>query len=303
MNIPFIFISMMISLSLAQSDKPGEGAIFFSKDMGETWKRMDKGLPPKVTINDLACIKGTILAGTEAHGLFLSTDNLDSWQASNNGLPANVKIDAITVFEDKIMLGSNKHGIFISNNKGKSWHASNKGLRNLTVRCLYVSSTSILAGTNDGIYMSTDKGQSWKQSFANEQINGFTSLHGKIYAGFTKGVLLSVNKGDNWKSIYDKSALHNISNNGEYTFAMCYGPWVLKTRDDGINWIKADTGLPHLYTFQIESIGRRLIACQWDGIYSSDDDGQSWRKSSTGLPAGSAFKELLITDAGIVTGR
>jgi photosystem II stability/assembly factor-like uncharacterized protein len=299
----FAIVSLLPNQTEAQSSKAGEGAIFFSKDMGETWKRMDKGLPQKAIINDFAFTKGIILAGTEAHGLFLSTDNLNSWQASNNGLPPNVKIDAVEVFENKIILGSNKHGIFISNDNGKSWYASNDGLKNLTVRCLHTSGMKILAGTNDGIHISTDKAKSWKQVFPNEQINGFTSLNGKIYAGFTKGVLLSANNGEIWKSILYKSAVHNISNDGEYVFAMCYGPSVLKTKDDGINWIKSDTGLPNLYTFQIENIGYRLIAGQWDGIYKSDDHGQSWSKSSRGLPTGCAFKELLITEFGIITGR
>jgi len=299
----FVIVSLLPSQSQAQSTRSGEGVIFFSKDMGETWKRMDNGIPQKAVINDFAFTTGIVLAGTEAHGLFLSTDNLNSWQASSKGLPPNVKIDAVEVFENKLLLGSNKHGVFISNDKGKSWQASNNGLKNLTVRCLHVSGMKILAGTNDGIYTSTDGGKSWKQVFPNEQINGFTSLNGKTYAGFTKGVLLSVNEGENWKSILHKSAVHNISNNGEYVFAMCYGPSVLKTKDDGINWIKSDSGLPNLYTFQIENTGHRLIAAQWDGIYKSDDYGQNWNKSSKGLPAGSAFKELLITKFGSITGR
>lgn len=306
MNIVVLIPAIIILFSdqtRAPSNRSGDGSIFFSKDTGKTWKRTDKGLPEKVTINDLAFTTGAVFAGTEAHGLFVSTDNLNSWQASNNGLPPNVKIDAVEIFENTLVLGSNKHGIFISRDKGKRWHAANNGLKNLTVRCLYISGTKMLAGTNGGIYMSTDKGQSWKQSFPNEQINGFTSLKGKIYAGFTKGVLLSVNNGESWESIFDKDAVHNISNNGEYVFAMCYRPQILKTKDDGINWVKSDSGLPNLYTFQIEKTSHLLIACQWDGIYKSADAGQSWRKSSSGLPAGSAFKELVITGSGIVTGR
>lgn len=292
-------LSFLYSFAFAQED----GKIFLSKDSAISWQRMDEGFPPQAVVNDLATTKGLVFAGTQAHGIFISEDQLKTWHASNKGLPTDIKIDAVEVFENKILIGSNKHGIFISDDNGKSWRAANTGLTNLTVRCLYAFETRIMAGTNNGLYISTDKGKTWRNIFPRRQINGITSLKGKLYLASADGVSLSLNQGEFWRFIYHRSSIHNISNNGTYVFAMAYGP-VLKTYDDGLNWLKADAGLPDkLYTFQVQNIGQRLIACQWDGIYRSDDIGNSWTKSSQGLPAGKAFTELLITDFGVVAAR
>lgn len=264
---------------------------------------MDEGFPQQAVVNDLLSAKGMVLAGTQAHGVFISEDQLSTWHASNKGLPKDIKVDALEVFENKILLGSFKHGVFISEDNGKSWRASNTGLTDSTVRCLHAFESRILAGTNNGIYISTDKGKTWKNIFPRRQINGITSLNGKLYVAGADGVILSLNKGETWKFIYRRASAHNISNNGTYVFAMSYLPGVFKTNDDGISWLRADNGLPNLYTFQVMNIGKRLLACQWDGIYRSDNNGYSWTKSSQGLSPGKAFKELLITGMGVIASR
>lgn len=291
-------LSFICNIALAQ-----DGRIFLSKDSGNIWKRMDEGFPQQAVVNDLAYTKGIVLAGTQAHGVFVSRDELKTWQASNQGLPKDIKVDALEIFENKILLGSNKHGVFISEDNGRSWRVSNTGFAELTVRCLYTFEERILAGTNDGIYISTDKGKTWRNIFPRRQINGITSLNGKLYVAGGDGVILSSNKGETWKFIYRRASVHNISSNGKYVFAMSYESGkVFKTNDEGTTWIKADAGLPlNLYTFHIRNVGQRLLACQWDGVYKSENNAGSWTKSSQGLPAGKAFKELLITPFGVIT--
>lgn len=294
------FFSLICNIASAQ-----DGRIFLSKDSGNTWKRMDEGFPQEAVVNDLAYTKGVVFAGTQAHGLFVSRDELNTWQASNQGLPKNIKIDALEIFENKILLGSFKHGLFISEDNGKSWRASKTGLTDSTIRAIHTFETRIIAGTNNGIYVSTDKGKTWRNIFARRQVNGFTSLNGKIYASGADGVFLSFDKGDSWRIVYHRSSVHNISNDGMYVFAMSYEGTgkILKTNDDGTNWLRSDAGLPAKYTFQVEKIGHRLLACQWDGVYKSDNNANYWTKSSEGLSPGKAFKELLITPFGVITAR
>lgn len=298
-----LFISVLIAtMQTVDAQSPlAARKIYRSVDQGESWQSVDNGFPQAAVVNDFAFYNGMYFAGTDAHGLYVSKDRLRSWTKVGTGLPKDIKIDAVEGMDNVLVLGTNQHGIYISTDNGASWHAGNNGLTNLNVRCLYMQGSSILAGTNDGIFISRNSGKSWKQFFAGKQINGITALNGKIYAGINKGVLLSVDNGDKWRSIYDGHTLHNIANDGEYVFALCYGPIVLKTKDDGAHWIKSDAGLPNLYTFHIKRTGKRLIACQWDGIYKSDNNGNSWEKSSNGLPPKMAFKELLVTDDGVIT--
>ncbi len=292
------FFSLICNIASAQ-----DGRIFLSKDSGNIWKRMDEGFPQEAVVNDFAYTKGVVFAGTQAHGVFVSRDELNTWQASNQGLPKNIKVDALEIFENKILLGSFKHGLFISEDNGKSWRASNKGLTDSTVRCIHTFESRIIAGTNNGIYVSTDKGKTWRNIFLRRQINGITSMNGKIYAAGADGIFLSLKQGEYWQFIYRKGSVHNISNDGAYVFAMTYGPKILKTNDDGVSFLKADAGLPANYTFQVKKIGRRLLSCQWDGVYKSDNNGDTWTKSSVGLSPAKPFKELLITPFGVITAR
>ena len=303
--MPRVFLAAAIFCLICNIALAQDGRIFLSKDSGNIWKRMDQGFPQNAVVNDLAYSKGVVLAGTQAHGVFVSRDELNTWQAANQGLPKNIKVDALEIFENKILLGSFKHGLFISEDNGRSWRASNKGLTDSTVRCIHAFEERIIIGTNNGVYISTDKAKTWRNIFPRRQINGITSMNGKIYVAGADGIFLSLNKGEYWRFVYRKASVHNISSNGTYVFAMSYeGPGkLLKTNNDGVNWLKADAGLPAVYTFQVMNIGLRLIACQWDGIYRSDNYANSWTKSSEGLPPGKAFKELVITPFGIITAR
>lgn len=284
----------------AQSMPPEGKGVYLSTDNGHNWQKVSKGLPAAAVINDFAYHKGVYYAATNAYGIYVSKDQLRSWQPAAKGLPDGIKVDAIEGMDDLLVAGSNQHGIFISVNNGASWHAASNGLTNLTVRCLYMYEGAIVAGTNDGIFISRNKGDNWQQVFSGKQVNGITSLHGKLYAGIGKGVLLSADNGRSWQYIHNEYTLHNISSNGEYVYAMCYGPVVLRTKDEGRHWEKADAGFPNLYTFQIQKTGTRLLACQWDGIYKSENCGNRWEKSSKGLPLNAAFTELLVTTDGAI---
>lgn len=303
--MPRVFLITAIFSLICNIASAQDGRIFLSKDSGNIWKRMDQGFPQEAVVNDLAYTKGLVIAGTQAHGVFLSHDELNTWQASNQGLPKNIKVDALEIFENKILLGSFKHGLFISEDNGRSWRATHKGLTDSTVRCIHTFETRIIAGTNNGIYVSTDKGKTWRNIFQRRQINGITSMNGRIYAAGADGIFLSVDKGDGWQIIYRKASVHNISSNGTYVFAMSYEGTgkILKTNDDGASFLKADAGLPAKYTFQVEKIGQRLLACQWDGVYKSDNNANTWTKSSEGLTPDKPFKELLITPFGVITAR
>lgn len=287
-----------------QPQEPGK--IYLSVDQGKNWRRVDTGLPQHVTINDFVKANDTVFAVTDAHGVFVSTNHLESWYASNAGLPEEIKIDAITVFKNKIYLESNGQGIFVSDDGANHWHASNNGLKDLTVRVFHGFKSKLLAGTNHGIYISMDKGKSWSLSSPEYQINGITSVNNNIFMATNKGILVSYDLGSTWEIIYDKSAVHNIASNNSLIYAMTYGEGILRTTYGNMlseyEWKKADDGLPNLYTFQVKGWENELFAGQWDGIYKSINKGERWEKSSRGLPDEKPFKELLITEFGIIAG-
>lgn len=118
---------------------------------------------------------------------------------------------------------------------------------------------------------------------------------------------MSNDNGKNWVYIYKPNTLHDISNDGNFVYAMTLGRVLLKTSNDGVTWENANNvlGTSNLYTFEVKNIGKDLFAAQWYGIYYLGNGGSYWSKINTGLnglPDSTAFTTLEITRFGILAG-
>jgi VWFA-related protein len=156
------------------------GGVFISRDGGLTWDSANKGLPyivmamsvpvsarkyPAVTA--LAMNGSLLWAGLETGRVYTSSDNGSTWIAANTGIPA---FD-ITSFvfspsesdptQSNVFVGTNGGGVYLSTNQGLSWIEMNRGLSVLTVSCLKLCGTKMIASTNRGVFVSADRGSSW----------------------------------------------------------------------------------------------------------------------------------------------
>lgn len=289
-----------------QAPKTG-GIIYRSLDNGRVWSSFDQGIPEDATVSGFLVRGNKLFAITDFHGVFVSRSGVNQWQPINVGLPDQVDVNAITVLNDLLIIGTNKHGVFISQDEGGMWIQSNAGLPDAPIRSLLSIEDILLAGTDKGIYVSTDKGSTWKHQYGAGQVNGFTSLNGKIYAALVDGAILSDDYGKNWKYIYKPNTLHDISNDGSFIYGMTLGAGLLRTNNDGRTWEKANGGFPSykFYTFEVKEANQNLFAAQWHGIYQSMDRGDHWSRINTGvngLPDSTAFMTLEVTDFGILVG-
>jgi hypothetical protein len=91
--------------------------VYRTRDGGQTWQRITKGLPPGVYVQ---CIKedperrGLLFAGTEL-SVFVSFDDGDSWQPLRLNLPP-VSVRDIDVHEDDLVIATHGRGFWMIDN-------------------------------------------------------------------------------------------------------------------------------------------------------------------------------------------
>lgn len=281
--------------------------LYSSSNNGKTWSPFSNGIPGDATVSGFLAKANKIFLVTVAHGAFVWESGFAKWKPTNNGLPDSVNLNAIAAAENILVTGTLKQGIFVSSDEGNTWKPSDTDLQNISVRAFLFIHDTLLAGTDKGIYISTDKGSTWEHAFGSMQVNGFTTLNEKIYAAAANGAVMTNNTGKTWNYIYKRHTLHDISNDGQFIYAMTLGEGLLKTNNDGLNWQNANTGFGpvNFYTFEIKNRDRDLFAAQWHGIYHSANQGRYWSKINTGtngLPDSTAFTTLEVTDFGILAG-
>ena len=107
---------------------------------------------------------GTVLAGTETHGLFRRASG-GTWQQLDQP-PAGASILSLAgpASADRLFAGTAGHGLFASSDDGLTWQALSAlpAARVNTLQLLDGEGLAVLAGTESGLYLSGDGGQSWE---------------------------------------------------------------------------------------------------------------------------------------------
>lgn len=277
--------------------------LYRSLDNGQHWSEFSNELPSEATVIGIVEKESKLFIATNFHGVFISENGSNHWKSIMGNLPNGIDINAIITFESALVIGTLKHGVYVSLDEGVTWHPAATNLQRTSIRSLIALKGKLLAGTDNGIYTSIDEGNNWEHIYGGKQVTGFTILNGKTYAGLSNGAIMSKDNGDHWQYIYQPDALHDISNDGVYVYAMTMGEGLLRTKTDGVQWENANNGFGNLYTFEVKNVGNDLFAAQWYGIYHSMNRGNSWRKLSTGsngLPDSTAFTVMEITKSGIL---
>ncbi len=89
------------------------GEIFYSRDRGAHWERIDRGLL-HTPVNALAVgLSGEVYAGSGGEGVIVSTDRGESWQFLNRGLENRRVISLLVVPEGTVYAGTLGSGVFV----------------------------------------------------------------------------------------------------------------------------------------------------------------------------------------------
>lgn len=280
------------------------GIVYFSADEGNTWKNASVGLPQKVRIGlgGLAVSEKLLGVATKELGVYLFNLEDNIWvniPIEKQIIDAN--IGGLIFYENAIYVATQNKGIFYTKDSGKTWLTQNIGLHNLTIRRFFEFANKLYVCTNDGFYLFDEISNNWKLEYGTSllQVNGATVFNGHFYIATNQGLFTNI-EGNNWKNVLPNHSVHNVSSDNDQIFAMTYNELLL-TSNDGLNWQKAQDGLPPtLYTFNVLNQNNLLFAGQWDGVYKKTKLSYRWQQSSNGLPESFAATNLKVFNGVLV---
>ncbi len=290
--------------------------IFKSTDGGESWQKVNNGLPLIIlsdkTVYDLATAGDNIVYAAIGGYFFRSTDGGKSWtnyrqvegltgrfQNINHLLPAGDSGEVIYA-------GSRGEGLFKSVNGGLSWIKLNYQGNFITGLAVDNDNTVYVSSAYGLIAKSTDGGKSWRRidnSLPRQEGNiqsiviagaSRDRLYVAIYGG---GVFKSADGGKSWiglneglPDLWVRKVLAVGKNGGTLYLRTESGYTYVRDEDKGDDsWRKFDLekiNYPILSLLTVGDQGNIIYAgCGSGGIYKSTDEGDSWEERNRGLIA------------------
>lgn len=315
----WLYAGTGLSLISSSNRFLASSGMFFSKDKGETWTKIEINIGNRIYHNliiySLLSIpqqNGTtwLYIGTE-QGLFLSQDEGRNWTAVNKGLTAlDVQILAIVPQTDgrlELYAGTEKGGLFRSVDGGQNWRPvgftnHNQYIQSLTVVPQPDGNVWFYASLFGGnVSLSQDRGQSWTPILADVKAKALTSVpqangNGSLYLSTLNNEMLrSQNGGQSWEIVDSKLSLNariftTISQpNRNITFYASNLKEGIFRSNDGEEWVPVNNGLTAPLVRSLNSVVQPdgsiwLYAGTFNGgLFLSKNEGKSWTNVNSNL--------------------
>ncbi len=177
-------------------------------------------------------------------------------------------------------------GFHRSTNNGASW----RGGGNFITGNFALLGTNIFAASRGGVFRSTDSGATWISTTPQPTGGGPVVVHDQfVFAGdfYNPTTYRYSDSGTSWQPVLDISYPIGASQTG--VFATLGRGELVRSTDDGNNWIHADTGLAGVAFESFLAIGTNIFLGTDRGVFYSTNDGTSWANVSANLPSGQAW--------------
>jgi photosystem II stability/assembly factor-like uncharacterized protein len=273
--------------------------MFRSFDSGQTWEKINNGLPA-LYVRSLAATSGgsVLFAGADfvngAGGVYRSTDGGDNWIEVNGGvIQTDVRALAVNSSGDIFAGTYFGGGVFRSTDNGDSWTPVNEGLEcgNIWSLAINIQSGTIFAGTagcGEGVYRSTDNGDSWALTNSGLTSTDIAALaindSGYIFAGTQSqmgqggGMFRSTDNGETWTEQNTGFAARDVNavvvNQAGYIFAGAAGG-VFRSINDADGWSNVSSGLVppggNVWALGFGFAGRAYAGTAGGGLFRSVD--------------------------------
>ncbi len=123
--------------------------IFYSSNFGLNWNYAGIGVPAKASYNKFFAINNKVYIGTSG-GVYVSTNNGTNWKKISTGLPGGVS--AFATFSGNLFAGTIGYGVYVLKGSDTTWSNVNTGMPSANVYTLFVTGTTLYAGTMSGVW-------------------------------------------------------------------------------------------------------------------------------------------------------
>jgi len=127
--------------------------IIRSADNGVTWVKSDTGITNPFVKVVYSPSTSLLYAGTLGGGAFRTLSTGSSWTDISAGIAGReIRSMIMGGKYNYLYVGTGKDGVFSSADSGRSWQQFKLDLGNLSINALILTTTHVIAGTDDGIY-------------------------------------------------------------------------------------------------------------------------------------------------------
>lgn len=258
-----------------------DSGLYVSADNGETWT-IDKSLP-RHPFAAMAAAGGAVFAATRTQ-IFLSINNGENWDTVRTD-PRALYLKCLAE-HDGMLLAGGVSGADLFRTDGSGWTEVNAGLLHGVIYSLTVKDDLLFAGAYYTLAYSRDNGANW--TFVSRGHNTFSlAAHdGAIFATTDSNVLRCRTVDFLLDTVYTGTpAQLSVYPIGSHANALFIGAkdGVLRSRDNGETWEKADSGIINRSVNAFASRGTTIFAATAGGVYQSGDTGVSWSGILSGV--------------------
>ncbi|HEY9771473.1 MAG TPA: YCF48-related protein [Coleofasciculaceae cyanobacterium] len=296
------------------------GNLFKSKDGGDRWQRIEKGLDNQHKLFSLAVSsqsKETLFLSTLGDGIYKSQDGGASWNKVNQGLET-LSIDLVAISPDSadvVFAAGTESGLYKTENGGTSWSTVTPGENKIKAIAFNPNNQIIVGDDRGNLYSSTDRGKNWQPLTTLENSGAIQAVAISPRYKTDRTVWVGTEKAGIWQTldggvsflpvnngISDRSIMSlAISPNYETDLTILASTWhegVFRSTDGGKSWNKQSRGLkkhaqadttlyksPHFSDLSISatySQDKTLLLAGFDGVFKSTNGGRSWRDVNIG---------------------
>ncbi len=300
MNIKHIVTSLLLSiciiLSLIQSS-----TLSIQNNFELVWMPSNDGLNAGV-ITDIVLDEGQDLlwASTTRAGVYRKKTSNGTWESVNIGL-SNQYVRCLLLTPMGLFAGTEDF-VYFWNEGTRTWNALSEQHKNTSVNALtwldYQDKAIILASSNQGLFRSEDYGLNWTKIPTTNQHYKITSFaQTKSQKGYVlasaegRWILVSTDAGLSWKKASEKpliteaQTLHIDINDNKVWYAGTSQQGVLRSVDQGQNWLHQNKNLENIYVSKIvqNPINAEIWISTYDGLFYTKPESMDW-KSYTKLP-------------------
>lgn len=322
---PGPFQRMIKCGTLLFSTVAGGTKVYSSSDYGNSWLRVDTGLPNVGTPVYLTSVDTTLYAGTQSYGVYKSTDYGHSWKQFRREGMSNLRVNVLAINDSMLFAGTwtcPGGGIYSIAFEGEKWTYKPKGMSSLFISSFAQKGDTLYTGIYDGltyssgavyggaVFKSTDNGANWTDITSNlphYPIRCVTATDKMLFAGMmTKGLYRSSNEGASWEAVnpvWDGNDIQRMITVDSLVFIGLRSNGVFKSTNNGTNWISANKGLEEKSIRSLIVNGTTLYAgTENGGVFKSTDNGDNWIKLSLGGVYAPELWTLAVVDTVVAAG-